>query len=316
MVRFCTIFDSRYLTRGLAMISSLRPFLREADEVIVLAMDDVTEQAIRDRSQTRVIRVGSLEDTELLALQKTRAAREFCWTCTPALVHWMVRNSSDGEIVVYLDADLLFFGDPRILLDELAGDGNILIHEHRYSPDKAHFEKISGRFNVGLVAFRVGEESRTCVDRWRAQTLEKCEIDLANCCCGDQGYLDEWPSLYPGLRILGNIGGGVAPWNVNQYQVGKNGHGPTVDGCPVVFYHYHALETLAVPKSKFAAINPARDYRFSRNTKDIFYEPYAREIKRVESDLIGKGHEIASDRTCHGIGLMVGLALGRYVRAN
>jgi hypothetical protein len=319
--RFCTLFDVKYLARGLAMISSIMPYLRHDDEIVVLAMDDTTEGVLHKlkNERLRVVRIESLEDAELLGLQAQRPAREFCWTCTPALAHWMVNTSSEGEFVVYLDADLLFFGDPRVLLAELFGGGNVLVHEHRFSPDRAHYQATSGRFNVGLVAFRVGAEARTCVERWRAQTLERCELDPENGHCGDQGYLNEWPSLYSGLRILKNIGGGVAPWNVNQYRVGKKGRLPTVNEQPVVFYHYHAIERVVEPRFNLVALNPANGYTFPPQTNKIFYKPYAREIAKAERTMVANGLTVSSDRDrpCRWLDFMRAVyRRGEYIRVS
>lgn len=299
------------------MISSLQPYLRDGDEVVVLAMD---EPAARELGRlclnhVRVISIDTLDDSELSKLREVRAPREFCWTCTPAFARWMVVNSAEGDLVVYLDADLYFFGNPRPLLDELGDAGNILIHEHRYSPDRAHFERTSGRFNVGLVAFRVGPEARSCVERWRMQTFEKCELDPANGYCGDQGYLNEWPSLYPGLRIIRNLGAGVAPWNVNQYRVERSNGQPAVDGQPVVFFHYHALEMLTEPGFGFVAVNPSSGYVFPRETLKVFYKPYAKLMRRIEQDMSASDRAFESERVCHIFDLVSGLVRGRYVSA-
>src|SRR5262249_30070960 len=151
-----------------------------------------------------------LQDGELDLAERQRPRREFCWTCTPALSAWMVRNSADGDIVIYLDADLLFFDDPRLLLEELATGGSVLIHEHRFSPDRIQFEPSSGRFNVGFVAFQVGDEARQIAEDWRAQTIKCCILDPDKGLCGDQGYLTAWPDHYPNVRVMRNIGGGVA----------------------------------------------------------------------------------------------------------
>ncbi len=314
-IRYCTLFDSRYLTRGLAMISSLAHHRREGDDMTVLAMDDVTERVVAERDGMRVVRVDALEDPELLALRGSRPAREFCWTCTPALCSWLIHNGAEGDVVVYLDADLLFFSDPRVLLDELVDGGNVLIHEHRFSPDRANFEASSGRFNVGLVAFRVGPEARLCVERWRAQTIAKCELDPANGYCGDQGYLNEWPTLYPGVRVLQNIGGGVAPWNVNKYRVSRRGGRPTVDDQPVVFFHYHALETVIEPCFGLVAVRPSRGYVFPRQTLNAFYRPYAKLVRRFWNELSRQGVCLDPDRTSTWSDLLRGLVRGRYVSA-
>jgi hypothetical protein len=314
-VRYCTLFDTRYATRGLTMLSSLEPFLREGDEIVVLAMDGGAGRILShsDLKALTVVGVDALQDRELLDLRETRARREFCWTCTPAFTAWMVHNSADGDMVVYLDADLMFFADPRILLNELSDGGNILIHEHRYSSDKAHFGPTNGRFNVGFVAFRVGDEARECVTRWRAQTIERCELDPANGYCGDQGYLDEWPARYPGLRIMRHIGGGVAPWNVNQYSVRQNGAGPTVDGEPVVFFHYHALETIFEPNQGFVAVHPSAGYAFTLGTLKFLYRPYAQCIRKADDDVTGMDEPNQGDRTRHWLDIAIGRLLGRYV---
>ena len=47
---------------------------------------------------------------------------------------------------------------------------------------------------------------------------------------------------FEGVRVLGNIGAGVAPWNHIRYQ---HGAGPSVDGRPVIFYHFHALTVVS-----------------------------------------------------------------------
>jgi hypothetical protein len=191
----------------------------------------------------------------------------------------MVRRSADNDIVVYLDADLMFFGDPRILLAELGETGAILIHEHRYSPDRTAWLATSGRFNVALVAFRVGAEARRCLARWRAQTIACCESDPQNGLLGDQGYLDEWPALYPGLRIMQNLGGGVAPWNVNQYELGFCRGSPTVNGEPVIFYHYHSLRTVSAASLGLIAVLPAFGYSLARQVRSAFYRPYLRRLR-------------------------------------
>jgi hypothetical protein len=314
-IRYCTLFDWRYLTRGLAMLRSLEPYVREHDEIIILGLDDSTRSTLAEYScgRWRIVSVDDLGDEELIALRDTRPQREFCWTCTPALSAWAVRTGEEGDIVVYLDADLLFFSDPRILLAELSDEYNVLVHEHRFSPDKLHFEKDSGRFNVGLVAFRIGEEGRACVERWRAQTIDRCELGPGY--CGDQKYLEEWPSLFRGLRVLQNIGGGVAPWNVNQYVVDERAGRPIVNDREVVFYHYHALQTLIEPRFGFVAVRPSVGYQFPKHVMKIFYDVYAKELRRIDDDLSKRGIFIEGDRITHWMDLAIGLLFGRYLRA-
>jgi hypothetical protein len=316
-VRYYTLFDRRYATRGLVMLQSVLAHCRDDDEFVVLALDEETPALLRQFPQPRrrVITLADLGDAELLEVKKTRPWREFCWTCTPALSSVMVRHGNENDVVVYLDADLLFFRDPRVLLQELEDHGAILVHEHRFSPDRAAWDSPLYRFNVGFVAFRVCAEGRACVERWRAQVIERCELDADNGYVGDQGYLAEWPARYSNLRVIKNIGGGVAPWNVGQYRIGGNGRGPTVDENEVVFFHYHALKTLADPKFGFVAVQPAYGYEITPIVRDLIFRPYIKKLRRVARKARWKGMTMETDRTLSRKELIQGVYAGVFLPA-
>ena len=81
---YCTLFDSNYLTRGLALISSLRS-LKEDFHLYVFAFDDLTEEVLNeiDFDEVTVINKNKLENEELILLKENRTKAEYCWTCTP-----------------------------------------------------------------------------------------------------------------------------------------------------------------------------------------------------------------------------------------
>ena len=294
---FCTLFDMRYAVRGLAMLESLEAHFVGEKTITILAMDATTPSIVQKMGKPhwKVISVEELGDAELLEVGKSRPHREFCWTCAPALVNRMVENHNEKDIIVYVDADLYFFSSPQTLLDELGDSGNILIHEHRYSADRLNYESSSGRFNVGFVAFVIGDEARACINRWRRQVLDKCVLDPDNGYCGDQGYLNEWPQLYSGLRILRNIGGGVAPWNLLSYKVGGNARQPSVDGVSVVFFHYHAFRTVSVRFLGNILAIPAWGYEFSRRAQHLLFYRYARKLRRMSNGAARLGFKVDSD---------------------
>ena len=294
---FCTLFDMRYASRGLAMLESLEANFAGEKTITILAMDATTPLLLRamGKPHWNVVAVEDLGDAELLEVRNSRPHREFCWTCAPALMAWMVERHDDRDVVIYVDADLCFFASPHLLLDELGDSGNILIHEHRYSPDRQHYESSSGRFNVGFVAFVVGDEARACVSRWRRQVLDKCVLDPDNGFCGDQGYLNEWPERYPGLRILRNIGGGVAPWNLLRYKVAGSVRRPVVDEVPVVFFHYHAFRTVSVRFVGNIAAIPAWGYEFSRDAQRLLFSAYSRKLRQISNKAARYGFKVESD---------------------
>ena len=314
-VRFCTLFDQRYATRGIVMLESLEQFRKPGDEVFVLALDAESRRTVQriGGGRWRVLSIDDLQDSDLSDLKSTRPHKEFCWTCAPALSFYVTQISADDDIAIYVDSDLEFFDDPRVLLRELGDAGTILIHEHRYSPDRMAWLETAGRFNVGFVAFRVGSEAKACVACWRTQTIESCESDSSKGLLGDQGYLNEWPGLYPNLRIIKNIGGGVAPWNVDQYQLGNVANKPTVDNVPVVFYHYHSLRTVFLWPFGLIAILPAVGYQFSADTLALFYRPYLAGLRCSTAVVIRAGLAVEGDHGQSGRELLNQFAKGQIL---
>src|SRR5665213_244419 len=239
---FCTLFNWLYLPQGIALYHSIVRTVNGEFTLYVLCMDDFTLGALRtlDLPNLRPIGLAEIETDALRAVREKRTIGEYCWTCTTPLLRHVLAQQAPDTVVSYVDADIRFFSDPSIVLAEMGGR-SIYVHEHDFAPEHAELRMVSGRFNVGLVAFRNNEESRVCLEKWSAQCLDECVIDPAAGLCGDQGYMDEWPDLYPGLVISSNLGIGLAPWNISKYRVADGPGGVTVNGNPVVFYHYHSL---------------------------------------------------------------------------
>lgn len=286
MLNFCTLFDLNYATRGLALYRSLERHCPGDFRLTILCVDQQTRDAIAKLTLAKAILVlpEDLGDSELLDLRATRPRREFCWTCVGPLMLFLLRQVSAGEIVTYLDADLAFYSDPAAVFEEL-GDKDILIHAHRFAPRYESYAAASGIFNVGLVAIRHATEGLACMERWRAQCIEICVLDPENGYCGDQKYLDEWPSLYNNLVVLQHPGAGLAPWNVESHKIAKSDGQVTVDGRPLVFYHYHALTVLLRSFLGRCIIRPSVGYEFPLNERRLLYRPYARMLREAQIEL-------------------------------
>jgi hypothetical protein len=282
---FCTLFDRNYAGRGLALYRSLELHC-PSFQLTILCLDAETRQALSrlNLPRVRLVTVEDIGDTELLQLRITRPHREFCWSCASPLMYWMLRNLPGGDVATYVDADLMFFSDPKPVLDEL-GDKEILIHGHNFSVRYESYAAHSGFFNVGLVAVRNAPTGLACVRRWRAQCLETCVLDPENGHCGDQKYLDEWPQLYRDkLVISGHPGVAVAPWNIDRYEIGEKKGRVTVDDMPLIFYHYHAMRFALT--GWLWAVLPAAGYEdFTTRQLGLIYRPYLRMLRRAHREL-------------------------------
>jgi len=281
---FGTLFFANYLTRALALYRSLATHFAEPFTLLALCMDELSADILEELNlpNLRILRIGELEACypELARVKPSRSIGEYSWTCTPALMRFMLTQVGTGASIAYLDADLMFFSDVQPVFDEW-GANDILIHEHRYAPQHRHMIRTSGTFNVGLVAIRHTPQGARCLARWYEQCIAVCVLDGTRGLCGDQGYLDEWPALYDRLTVSQHKGAGLAPWNIEQYELSNQGDGTYVDGVPLIFYHYHAFRWLGA-RLGHALVLPSLGYDFTAQQLRLIYSPYVAALAEAE----------------------------------
>jgi hypothetical protein len=241
---FCTLFDSGYLLKGVAMLQSLEEHCPTA-HVYVLCMDTKTQAILNQLDLTFItcILLSDVEDEELLSVKKDRGVAEYCWTLSPWLPWYVLEQYPSIDFITYLDADLLFYSSVEPIFEEI-GDSAIAIIEHRFTP-RLKDREVNGIFCVEWVSFRRDDEGMKCLSHWREQCLEWCYYRQEEGRMGDQKYLDEWPELYPSCHIIKHAGAGIAPWNYAQYTFSTNANGSLiVEGEPLIFYHFHQFQLL------------------------------------------------------------------------
>ena len=283
---YCTYFDSGYLSRGLALISSLREH-GDNSPVYVLALDDAAALYLDEHAPENVfvLRIEELEKAvpELLPLKAERSRMEYYFTCTPLLMRYVMNKQNiPGGMSIYLDGDLFFFDNPQLVIDAMAGS-SVGIIEHRY-PDSVA-EKLSkyGRFNVGWVGFRDDQDGRKVLDWYSEQTLAWCSDKPENGKYADQGYLNWFPD-FTGVKILSPAGFNLAPWNVKRHRISvtETAIGTekvTVDSQPLVFFHFHGLRKVG---SLFATGELTYGARLSKTLKQKIYQPYVDILNTIE----------------------------------
>ena len=242
---YCTFFDRNYLSKAVALFGSLQRHEAQEYKVIAICLDEISRIILLKMNLLNVelVPLHLIEkfDSDLLVAKGNRDLIEYYWTLTASVVLYLLDANPVIEQITYLDADLFFYSSPSPIFEEM-GENSIVIHEHRYSSTLAHLVPLSGRFNVGLLVFRNDPVGRATLKWWRERCIEWCYLQFGSGKMGDQMYLDEWPTRFEKVYILQNLGAGVAPWNHEQYSfcVGKDAV-VTIDGFPLIFYHFHAL---------------------------------------------------------------------------
>ena len=237
----------------------------------IFAFDDKSYdllQALKYKSMT-IISLHEFEDEELLQIKAGRGAGEYCWTCTPSIIKYSIEKFN-LESCTYLDADLYFFSDPSILIDEM-GDASVLITEHRYTPEYDQ-SKTSGIYCVQFMTFKNDQRGFKVLNWWRNACNEWCFARFENGKFGDQKYLDDWTTRFEGIHELQHLGGGVAPWNVQQYDLSNNKF-------ELIFYHFHNYKIFDNEKVELGI------YKLSKYVIDTLYKPYSKHLDKITQEL-------------------------------
>jgi hypothetical protein len=248
----------------------------------VIAFDDITYNYFQKFPQKNltVISLAQFEDGKLLAIKSTRSAGEYCWTCTASTVLYAI-NTFKLDHCVYVDADMCFYANPQLLFDEW-GDKSVLITEHRYTPvyDQS---KISGTYCVQFVGFKNDKDGIEALTYWRNSCIDWCYARAEDGKFGDQKYLDDWTIRFNNVHVLHHLGGGIAPWNMQQYDfredadqiIGKE----KVSGkeFSAVFFHFHGLK---IYKDAISSLT-GETYEMNSTVRKLFYKPYVADLIRV-----------------------------------
>ena len=253
---FVTLFDASFLPIGLALYRSLEAHARPF-RLWVLAVDADAERYLTQLAlpDLTVIPLGEFETPPLLAVKPGRTRAEYCWTMTPFACQAVFDRDPSARRATYVDADVFFLDDPRILLQELDESGKqVLITEHAYAPnyDRSHD---SGRFCVQFLTFDRSDPAREVMCWWQERCLEWCFARYENGKFGDQVYLDMWPTLFGDrVHIVRQVEKTLAPWNVRCFSQRVR------EPLKPVMYHFHGLRLLPGRRArlfKFYDVGPA-----------------------------------------------------------
>ena len=283
MITFCTLFDSYYLDKGLALYHSLEQNAAEF-KLYIFCFDDQSFQTLSDLNLVHavIIHHSQIEDEQLLTLKEERSKAEYCWTCTPVIIEYVLKQYQEQNCT-YIDADLYFFRDPEILFDEIReAKAHVVITPHRFSDtwNGRRLCKRSGKYCVEFNYFDQSEEAWEALNWWKQKCYEWCYHLYEPERMGDQKYLEKFPVLFHDVHELAHLGGGVAPWNLGQYSLVK-----AEDERPVlrdkktgtefslIFYHFQNIRYLS---EKLVNISSGSH---NKKLKDVIYRPYLKDIE-------------------------------------
>lgn len=278
---FCTMFDSNYLDRALALYESMKRHVSDFRLYAVL----FDEKAVRILEQLALpeviaIRLEDFEDEELRKVKGSRTWTEYMWTSTPSVIRYVLDRYEPAD-VTYVDADLYFYGSPAPLFEERDGN-SVLLTKHHYTPRYDRTDE-TGVYCVQYLTFRNDERGRHVLEWWRNACLDWCYNRIEDGRFGDQKYLDDWTTRFSGVHVAANRGAGVAPWNIQQFvfEGADDGVRFRLNGTDgrVIFYHFHQL---AFYRNGFTDLGI---YTVTREQVERIYLPYLLHLERIRDDI-------------------------------
>lgn len=287
---FATLFDSGFLSKGLALYRSLERHI-DNFELTVLCLDDESYRFLKglNESNLKPILLSDFENKELKEIKKTRSFKEYCFTLSPHLLKHLIQ---DRPMITYLDADLFFYSSPKDLYNEL-DDGSVYIIPHRRPLDERAQEEKVGKYNVGLIIFKNNENGRACLNWWKEKCDEWCYHRAEPGRYADQKYLDYFEQHFEGVRVSEHKGADLAPWNLKTFRddiMIENGK-VVVQGYPLVFFHfakYEPYDTL----SRWRRNTPSKYYnKWGRELSKYVFEPYAHALADARIEIESAGYE-------------------------
>lgn len=291
-MNFCTMFDSNYIDRGIALCNSLNN-VTDNFTLYIFAFDQLSYEILKEMKLKNVIVIAEsfILNDELLAIKKQRKWTEYCWTCTPVIIEYVLEKY-ELEECTYIDADMYFYQSPQILFDEIENaQCDISIIGHRFPKNIAEKTSIKqhGNYCVEFNTFYNNSNGNYILEWWKKKCFESCSMKLNDKSFGDQMYLNEWPKIFNGVYELKNPGAGVAPWNLSDYRLLKK-TGNDIDlmyrkkeKCKLVFYHFQSLKIF---KDNYVNIGVYNGLgRKDERLVDLLYNDYVSTLLQIRKFL-------------------------------
>lgn len=249
---FCTLFDSNYLDKGLALYASMKKNFTNF-KLYIFAFDNKCFNVLSDMQLENVI-ILSVDDIMTDALQQIRQERsraEFCWTCTSVIIEYVLLRCKE-EICTYIDADIYFFASPEKVIQEIIDNGcSVGLVEHRFERDYEYGSWIFtyGKYCIQFNTFLNNQEGMQVLREWKENCLNWCYGRYEDGKFGDQKYPDNWRQKFSCVHELQHLGMGVAPWNVHIYSEIERENGEIYvkfrgKKYKLIFYHFEGMKYL------------------------------------------------------------------------
>jgi hypothetical protein len=266
---YCTIFDDQYLARALALY---RSFIKVNQRSIFafFCIDTYSYNFLvaLKLNQAIIVSHDDFATPELIEVRAIRSRGEYCWTCKPVAMLYLMKSLPRATWVVYVDSDMMFFGDPDEVL--LESKFHYLLTPHRFHVNFLKCSNTVGQYNAGYVAARCSDNGKRAITWWKDRCIESCSFIPTPNTFADQRYLNQMTDLFEFGTSLDHIGMNAAPWNMAKFNFSHNAGQVFIDNKPLLLFHFQGLHLFDNGKASLYVGN----MRINKNLMANVYLPY------------------------------------------
>lgn len=284
---FVTHCDHRYLPKALALHASLKRHHSSFILWLVCTSCEAEEylRALSDETLRPVpLRLVEKAYPKLLSAKANRSIVEYYYTLSPAVCKFIL-DKPECEMVTYLDADIFFFSSPEYIF-KLFGQSSVGITPHRLS-FWVRYTKKAGEYNVGWITFRKDRDGLSCLDWWFNRCVDWCYQRYENGKYADQGYLNWFPKLFHGVKVLDEPGINLAPWNLANHKVHGEIGAVKVDEKPLVFFHF--ADFVQLSNWHYSANTSGALIWLTPRLRRLIFRPYIEALRKISPEGLPRG---------------------------
>ncbi|MGE4064225.1 MAG: hypothetical protein AB7E79_12735 [Rhodospirillaceae bacterium] len=243
-----TVAAANYLPKARVLLTSLRR--QHPDWRLHFAVCDAPPpaEALAGLGADEVHQLDSLEIPNLRRWAFCHSLIELATAIKPFVLKKLLARA-DCAAAVYLDPDIAVLS-PMSDVEDALHAADIVLTPHLTDPERAVpgivANEIStmqhGIYNLGFIGVAARDEGRRFAAWWSERTYRYCREDIPDGIYTDQRWVDFAPAFFDKVKVLRTPGLNAAPWNLpNRNMAGGFERGFTVNGQPLVFFHFSQL---------------------------------------------------------------------------
>lgn len=242
-----TICSNNYMPTARAFLASVRRFHPAVDLFVCLVDHVLLIDGLYGCGEAEIVPLESLAIPDLPGFTFRYDVMELNTAAKPFMFLYLMESRGYGQ-VLYFDPDIELFAPLDAVLTPLQGGAAFVLTPHvlqpaeeAEAPNDLSFLR-AGTYNLGFLGARHATETLEALRWWSRRLLHHCIDDQDAGLFVDQKFIDLLPGFASAVAILRDSALNVAYWNLTQRALEHSGAGWSVDGRPLVFFHYSGFD--------------------------------------------------------------------------